>query len=63
MAEQTNGESHEGVEVVSTPEPNLKDRKVSWGKLRRVDSLHLEAGRVSTFGSHAAQVCDYNIVS
>ncbi|XP_020212862.1 potassium transporter 5 isoform X2 [Cajanus cajan] len=25
----------------------LKDRKVSWAKLRRVDSLNLEAGRVS----------------
>nr|GMD81798.1 potassium transporter 5-like [Ipomoea batatas] len=25
----------------------LKDRKISWAKLRRVDSLNLEAGRVS----------------
>jgi len=27
--------------------PKLKERKVSWAKLRRVDSLNLEAGRVS----------------
>jgi len=27
--------------------PKLKDRKVSWAKLRRIDSLNLEAGRVS----------------
>ncbi|KAF7839446.1 potassium transporter 5-like [Senna tora] len=29
-------------------ENKLKERKVSWAKLRRVDSLNLEAGRVST---------------
>ncbi|KAM7477464.1 hypothetical protein LguiA_025677 [Lonicera macranthoides] len=31
---------------------NMKDRKVSWAKLRRVDSLSLEAGRVSFPPTH-----------
>lgn len=31
---------------------NMKDRKTSWAKLRRVDSLNLEAGRVSMTTSH-----------
>lgn len=31
----------------------MKGRKVSWAKLRRVDSLNLEAGRVSFAPSHA----------
>ncbi|XAR52875.1 hypothetical protein NMG60_11021194 [Bertholletia excelsa] len=30
----------------------LKEKKVSWAKLRRVDSLNLEAGRVSHSASH-----------
>lgn len=34
----------------------LKDRKVSWAKLRRVDSLNLEAGRLSFKPSHSSQV-------
>ncbi|RYR02840.1 hypothetical protein Ahy_B06g081677 isoform B [Arachis hypogaea] len=34
----------------------LKDRKVSWAKLRRVDSLNLEAGRVSLSGSHGSKL-------
>ncbi|KAL5538798.1 hypothetical protein UlMin_044623 [Ulmus minor] len=38
-------------------EPNLmKERKVSWAKLRRVDSLNLEAGRVPSMSkSHSSQ--------
>ncbi|PON57010.1 Potassium transporter [Parasponia andersonii] len=32
----------------------LKERKTSWAKLRRVDSLNLEAGRVSKSQSHAS---------
>ncbi|CAL8090075.1 unnamed protein product [Prunus armeniaca] len=35
---------------------HLKERKASWAKLRRVDSLSLEAGRVSTTRSHGSQV-------
>ncbi|XP_028776960.1 potassium transporter 5-like [Neltuma alba] len=36
------------MEMETTKEENkLKERKVSWAKLRRVDSLNLEAGRVS----------------
>ncbi|KAJ8645985.1 hypothetical protein MRB53_007733 [Persea americana] len=38
------------------PEPALKGRKFSWAKLRRVDSLHLEAGRVSHAASHGSKV-------
>ncbi|XP_015968270.1 potassium transporter 5 [Arachis duranensis] len=34
----------------------LKDRKVSWAKLRRVDSLNLEAGRVSLSDSHGSKL-------
>ena len=39
---------------------SLKDRKLSWTKLRRVDSLNLEAGTVSgkhTGGGHGNRVC------
>ncbi|KAL3509829.1 hypothetical protein ACH5RR_029230 [Cinchona calisaya] len=41
----------EETEIESSTAPtttNLKDRKFSWPKLRRVDSLNLEAGRVSS---------------
>ncbi|KAF5201656.1 Potassium transporter [Thalictrum thalictroides] len=34
----------------------LKDRKVSWATLRRVDSLNLEAGIVSNVSSHNVKV-------
>ncbi|KAJ6702095.1 OSMOTIC STRESS POTASSIUM TRANSPORTER [Salix koriyanagi] len=37
-------------------ETKLKDRKLSWAKLRRVDSLHLEAGRVSTPHGHTSKI-------
>lgn len=37
-------------------EKKLKDRKVSWAKLRRVDSLNLEAGRVSMNANHNSKV-------
>ncbi|KAH9713621.1 Potassium transporter 5 [Citrus sinensis] len=39
----------DGIETVET-DKNLKEKKVSWAKLRRVDSLNLEAGRIS--GAH-----------
>ncbi|KAK3421356.1 hypothetical protein EUGRSUZ_G02010 [Eucalyptus grandis] len=35
---------------------NMKERKVSWTRLRRVDSLHLEAGRVSMSHAHSSEV-------
>ncbi|XP_054794168.1 potassium transporter 5-like [Prosopis cineraria] len=35
---------------------NLKERKASWAKLRRVDSLNLEAGRVSDSQSHLSKL-------
>ncbi|KAG0462738.1 hypothetical protein HPP92_021214 [Vanilla planifolia] len=36
-------------EELEEPVPDLKGRKISWGKLRRVDSLSLEAGRIPGF--------------
>ncbi|KAL5064230.1 hypothetical protein RYX36_025967 [Vicia faba] len=38
------------------PEKKLKDHKVSWGKLRHVDSLNLEAGRVSMNANHHSKM-------
>ncbi|KAK8522334.1 hypothetical protein V6N13_115308 [Hibiscus sabdariffa] len=46
MAE--NVERAEEIEITAEADkPRLKDRKFSWAKLRRVDSLNLEAGRLS----------------
>ncbi|XWS68711.1 hypothetical protein CRYUN_Cryun04dG0115000 [Craigia yunnanensis] len=46
MAE--NVEKVEEIEITAEADKNrLKDRKFSWAKLRRVDSLNLEAGRLS----------------
>ncbi|CAJ1976076.1 unnamed protein product [Sphenostylis stenocarpa] len=42
MVEETAGATAE-----AEKNRKLKDRKVSWAKLRRIDSLNLEAGRVS----------------
>lgn len=42
-----------GVETTEV-ERKLKERKVSWAKLRRVDSLNLEAGRLSLSQTHAS---------
>ncbi|XP_058102782.1 potassium transporter 5 [Magnolia sinica] len=50
--EEARGEDIETTE----PEKAVKERKFSWAKLRRVDSLNLEAGRVSHMGTHAAKV-------
>ncbi|GMI70593.1 ARABIDOPSIS THALIANA HIGH AFFINITY K+ TRANSPORTER 5, high affinity K+ transporter 5 [Hibiscus trionum] len=42
----------EEIEITEEADKNrLKDRKFSWAKLRRVDSLNLEAGRLSFAGS------------
>ncbi len=45
----------EGIETTEV-ERNLKERKVSWAKLRRVDSLNLDARRVTISQSHASKV-------
>lgn len=37
-------------------EPALKGKKISWAKLRRVDSLNLEAERVSHAQNHGSKV-------
>lgn len=48
MAETTAVEKdNEEIEMTAEADNNrLKDRKLSWAKLRRVDSLNLEAGRL-----------------
>lgn len=57
MAE--NGEQSLELTTVAA-EPKLKDRKFSWAKLRRIDSLNLEAGRVSsTHYHHASKQVDW----
>ncbi|XP_039124099.1 potassium transporter 5-like [Dioscorea cayenensis subsp. rotundata] len=43
-------------EIAAESEQVLKSKKLSWGKLRRVDSFHVEAGRVSNAHHHASQV-------
>ncbi|KAL6188318.1 hypothetical protein ACLB2K_039711 [Fragaria x ananassa] len=45
----------EGEELEKKNE-QMKERKVSWAKLGRVDSLNLEAGRVSMSHRHGSQV-------
>lgn len=47
--------------AIEADENKLKERKVSWAKLRRVDSLNLEAGRVSTAGGHTSKVCPLSL--
>lgn len=42
--------------AMEADENKMKERKVSWGKLRRVDSLSLEAGRVSNPAGHTSKV-------
>ncbi|KAK4344160.1 hypothetical protein RND71_037254 [Anisodus tanguticus] len=40
----------------------LKDRKVSWAKLTRVDSLNLEAGKVSSTPARHASMADWKTI-
>ncbi|KAM0936024.1 putative potassium transporter [Dioscorea sansibarensis] len=48
--------NHNEAEIAAESEQVLKGKKLSWGKLRRVDSFHLEAGRVSNAHHQASQV-------
>lgn len=52
---QTDEVKSEEIETTE-PEPALKGKKISWAKLRRVDSLNLEAERVSHATSHGSKV-------
>ncbi|XP_061375225.1 potassium transporter 5-like [Gastrolobium bilobum] len=57
MSSEGDGMDMEGGDTKTlkeTPENNFKDRKPSWPKLRRVDSLDLEAGRVSMNANHSS---------
>lgn len=54
-------ESQPGVETetaagAAATTTNMKDRKFSWAKLRRIDSLNLEAGIVPSARGHSSQV-------
>jgi KUP system potassium uptake protein len=50
-------EMNEGTEITDDHGgKNMKERKLSWAKLRRVDSLNIEAGRVPSFENHASKV-------
>nr|XP_004299195.2 PREDICTED: potassium transporter 5 [Fragaria vesca subsp. vesca] len=55
MREPAETELTEGEELEKKNE-QMKERKVSWAKLRRVDSLNLEAGRVTMSHHHGSQV-------
>jgi hypothetical protein len=59
MTETNQMEMAEEVQTTEV-ETKLKDRKLSWARLRRVDSLNLEAGRVSMPHSHTSNVCHIN---
>ncbi|KAF3973499.1 hypothetical protein CMV_003079 [Castanea mollissima] len=54
VVETRETEMNEGTEI-TVEENNMKERKLSWAKLRRVDSLNIEAGRVSSFQNHASK--------
>ncbi|KAK2992675.1 hypothetical protein RJ640_014925 [Escallonia rubra] len=54
MAEAT--ENNHGDNNNNNNNSNMKERKVSWAKLRRVDSLNMEAGRVSSTPIHGSKV-------
>jgi KUP system potassium uptake protein len=47
MSEQELERNQVQMEEETNVENKLNGRKISWGNLRRVDSLNLEAGRVS----------------
>lgn len=55
MADTTCDDGGKGAKVRKS-EDALEGRKPSWGKLRRIDSLNLEAERVSNIRTHGAQV-------
>ena len=55
VVETRETEMNEGTEI-TVEEKNMKERKLSWAKLRRVDSLNIEAGKVSSFQNHASKV-------
>jgi KUP system potassium uptake protein len=67
MAAEKAVEMEEGADDQTTEivERKLKERKISWAKLRRVDSLNLEAGRLSLSQSHASKVAfrSYNLIN
>lgn len=55
IAQENEVKGDEEIERTET-EPALKGKKISWAKLRRVDSLNLEAERVSHAQNHGSKV-------
>ncbi|KAI3863510.1 hypothetical protein MKW92_015378 [Papaver armeniacum] len=49
-------ENEEETPTTAQADKGLKDRKVSWAKLRHVDSLHMEAGKVSNVEGHRSKL-------
>ncbi|KAJ6393266.1 hypothetical protein OIU77_022691 [Salix suchowensis] len=60
MAEKELETNQEQMEEETTVENKLKGRMLSWRNLRRVDSLNLEAGRVSMSQGHGARTSKTN---
>lgn len=56
MAEKEVVEMEEEEEPENKTALNMEERKALWVKLRRVDSLNLEAGRVSMSHAHFSKV-------
>lgn len=48
--------------ITSESNKNMNDRKPSWEKFGRVDSLNLEAGRTASTKSHASKVPLYSSI-
>ncbi|XP_065853916.1 potassium transporter 5 [Euphorbia lathyris] len=54
MAEEVEMKVGGDLEEEKEVQNNIKERKVSWAKLRRIDSLNMEAGRFSNSQTHSS---------
>lgn len=54
MADEAHQSATNAAAESGEKETNIKERKVSWAKLRRVDSLNKEAGELSFKPTHHA---------
>ncbi|KAK1572222.1 hypothetical protein Q3G72_029310 [Acer saccharum] len=61
---KSEAENNEEIETIMEVEKKLNEKKFSWAKLRRVDSLNLEAGRIfgSTHPAHSSNVSFSGVV-
>ncbi|TXG48998.1 hypothetical protein EZV62_024873 [Acer yangbiense] len=55
---KSEAKNNEEIETIKEVEKKLNEKKFSWAKLRRVDSLNLEAGRISgsTHPAHSSNI-------